>query len=138
MSETVEQLITNLIAAWNAHDVEGVTALYAPDYEEVDVGQTGPQRGPECIRRLMLYYLRAFPDLKLVLDDLITDGDRAALAWTLHGTQRGTIMNIPPTGRAVAVRGTSLLTVQDGKIRRGLRLWDVAGLLRALGLLPEL
>jgi len=47
-------------------------------------------------------------------------------------------MNIPPTGRAVAVRGTSVLTVEDGKIKRAFRIWDVAGLLRSIGLLPEL
>jgi hypothetical protein len=47
-------------------------------------------------------------------------------------------MNIPPTGRNVEVLGTSVLTVGDGKIARGLYIWDVAGLLRSIGLLPEL
>jgi hypothetical protein len=47
-------------------------------------------------------------------------------------------MRIPPTGRSIAVRGTSVLTVESGKIIRGLYVWDVAGLLRSIGLLPEL
>jgi len=28
--------------------------------------------------------------------------------------------------------------VEDGKIKRALRIWDVAGMLRSIGLLPEL
>jgi hypothetical protein len=47
-------------------------------------------------------------------------------------------MNIPPTGRAIVLHGVSLLTVSSGKITRASYLWDVAGLLRCLGLLPEL
>jgi hypothetical protein len=31
-----------------------------------------------------------------------------------------------------------VLTVEGGKITRALRVWDLAGLLRTLGLLPEL
>jgi ketosteroid isomerase-like protein len=46
--------------------------------------------------------------------------------------------DIPPTGREIEVRGVSLLTVEDGKITHGLNVWDTAGLLRALRLLPEL
>jgi hypothetical protein len=47
-------------------------------------------------------------------------------------------MHIPPTGRFATVRGVSILTFMDGKIYRGQYMWDVAGLLRAIGLLPEL
>ena len=47
-------------------------------------------------------------------------------------------MNIPPTGRAVRIRGVSLLTVADGRLKRARRIWDLAGLLRSFGLLPEL
>jgi hypothetical protein len=47
-------------------------------------------------------------------------------------------MHIPPTGRKIAVRGISVLTIENGKITRGLYVWDAAGLLRTTGLLPEL
>lgn len=37
----------------------------------------------------------------------------------------------------VAVRGISVLTVESAKITRGLYVWDVAGLLRSIDLLPD-
>jgi hypothetical protein len=39
----------------------------------------------------------------------------------------------------VQVRGVSLMTINEtGQIVRLNRIWDLAGLLRAIGLLPEL
>ena len=138
MTKTIEQLVNDLMTAWNAHDVDGVAAFYASDYEEVDVAQAQPQHGPDAVRRVMLYYLRAFPDLHITLDDLIVNGNRAVMIWTWRGTQKGRVMNIPPTGRCVQVRGTSVLTIEGDQIRRAFRVWDVAGLLRSVGLLTEL
>ena len=56
----------------------------------------------------------------------------------MRGTHHGTLMRIPPTGRQVAMRGVSILTIAEGKVTHGETIWDTAGLLRALGLLPEL
>jgi len=131
-------IVQNLIDAWNAHDPERIAAFYAPDYVGVDIGQPQPQNGPREIRALTAYYFRAFPDLQIKLDDLVMEGDKAVLIWTWTGTQNGTFMNIPASGRAVVVRGSTALTFQDGLIHRSTRIWDLAGLLRAIGLLPEL
>ena len=133
-----EETVRDLLEAWNAHDVGRIETFYAPDYEGVDVGLAGPQRGPQSASRNMERYLRAFPDLRFVEQDLIVQGNRAVLVWKANGTHEGRLMNIPPTGRRIAVHGTSVLTVEVGKILRGLYVWDVAGLLRSIGLLPEL
>jgi steroid delta-isomerase-like uncharacterized protein len=138
MSVSAQQLVTDLIAAWNSHDPERIAALYAPEYEESDVAQADSPRGRDGIRRTASLYLRAFPDLQVTLNELVVEGDRAALAWHWRGTHQGTFMRIPPSGRCVTVRGTSFLTIENGQITRGTRIWDLAGLLRAIGLLPEL
>lgn len=136
--ETHAQLIRDLVEGWNAHDIERVTALYAPDFVEEDVAVARPHRGPEAIRVTMRLYRRAFPDLKLIADQVLIQGDCISFAWILSGTHRGTLMHIPPTGRAVQVRGVSLITLEHGRIKHARRIWDLAGLLRAFGLLPEL
>jgi steroid delta-isomerase-like uncharacterized protein len=138
MDSTMSEFLHGFMTAWNAHDVRAVAAHYAPDYEEIDVARTQPQVGPDNVRRTLLYYLRAFPDFQVTLDDAIVDGERVAMYWTWTGTHRGTFMNIPATGHHVMVRGSSLVTMKDGKIQRALRIWDLAGLLRDLKLLPEL
>jgi len=138
MSESLNNLVTDLVDAWNTHDCDRVTAFYSPDYEGVDVSEAAPRRGRQGVRQALERFLRAFPDLYFTKEQAGIQDDQAALCWTARGTHLGTMMNIPATGRTIAVRGVSLLTLENQMITRGLHVWDVAGLLRAIGLLPEL
>lgn len=132
------QLVSELVEAWNSHDTGRVQDFYAPEYEGTDVGRAEPYRGPQGAARHMTSYLGAFPDLRFTQDETIVQDNSVALFWTAYGTHEGRLMNIPPTHRSIAVRGASLLTVEDEKVTRGLYIWDVAGLLRSIGLLPDL
>ena len=134
----MSEFLNGFMTAWNAHDARAVAAHYAPDCEDVDIARLMPQYGPDSVRRTLLYYLRAFPDLQVTLDEAIVNDERVAMYWTWTGTHRGTFMNIPATGHHVTVRGSSLVTLKEGKIQRAVRIWDLAGLLRDLKLLPEL
>ncbi|HET7478251.1 MAG TPA: ester cyclase [Rubrobacteraceae bacterium] len=136
--EEISQFVRELVEAWNSHDAGRVQDFYAPEYEGTDVGQAMPYHGPQGASRHMSGYLRAFPDLSFTQDEIIVQGARVALFWTAHGTHEGKLMNIPPTGKKIAVHGASQLVVQNGQVIRGLYIWDVAGLLRTIGLLPEL
>jgi predicted ester cyclase len=90
------------------------------------------------VRRYVLYNYMGFPDLHFELHETIAQGDKLVIVWTVRGTHKGRVMNIPPTGVKVEARGISVLTIQNGKITRSLRVWDVAGMLRHIGLLPDL
>ena len=138
MSQAAAQFATQFLEAWNAHDIGRLVALYAPAYEGMDVGDARPQRGLQGVRQTMARYLHAFPDLHFTEETTIVQGDRVALVWTARGTHQGKLMNIPPTGHPIEIRGASVFTLEGGKIKRATVIWDVAGFLRAIGLLPEL
>lgn len=127
-----------LVAAWNAHDLDALAACYAPDYVGQDVGAPTPRHGPADVRNAFARYVEAFPDLRFEIERMVVEGPSAIIVWYASGTHRGLLMRIPPTGRKVAVWGTSVLTIADGLITRGHNIWDVAGVLRAIGLLPDL
>ncbi|HEX6033850.1 MAG TPA: ester cyclase [Anaerolineales bacterium] len=124
--------------AWNSHDIEKVLAFYSSHYIAEDVGQAFLLRGHEGVRAMLDNYWQAFPDLEFTVTDTVTQDSRMTIVWMAEGTHQGTIMNIPPTGHRVAVRGVSILDVEDGLIIRGQSIWDLAGMLRHMGLLPEL
>ena len=138
MAEELGYFVRELLEAWNDHEVESIKEFYAPEYEGVDVAQAEPQRGPQGVSQTAERYLQAFPDLRFLEEETVVQDNRVVLVWTARGTHRGKLMHIPPTGRKISVCGVSSLTVEDGRITRGLYVWDVAGLLRAIGLLPEL
>lgn len=124
--------------AWNSHDIEKVIGLYSSQYIGEDVAQAFLLRGHEGIRAMLENYWRAFPDLEFTLTDTVAHDSRLAIVWMAEGTHQGAIMNIPPTGRRVVVRGVSILDVEAGLVVRGQYIWDMAGMLRHMKLLPEL
>jgi steroid delta-isomerase-like uncharacterized protein len=138
MSQTIHEFVNHLFAAWNSHDIEQVEKFYAENYIGVDVAQAVPQQGRAGFRSFYTQYLTAIPDFQLIVDDVIADGNRVAVAWNVCGTHRGTLMNIPPTGKTVTSRGVSMFTVENDRIQQATYIWDLAGLLRNIGLLPEL
>jgi steroid delta-isomerase-like uncharacterized protein len=90
------------------------------------------------LRAAVQRYVSAFPDLRFYQDNSVYQRGRLAVSWTATGTHRGHLMNIPPTGRSILIRGITLLTIRQGKVAHAYTMWDVAGLLRSIGLLPEL
>jgi steroid delta-isomerase-like uncharacterized protein len=124
--------------AWNSHDIEKVLSFYSPEYVGDDVGQASLLRGHEGLRAMLEMYWQAFPDLQFRVTDRLIQDSRLVVVWVAEGTHQGTIMNIPPTGHKVEVRGVSIIDVENGKVVRGQYIWDLAGMLRHMGLLPEL
>jgi len=124
--------------AWNSHDIEKVLSFYSQEYVGDDVGQASLLRGHEGLRAILESYWGAFPDLRFKVVSTLVDGNRIAIVWVGDGTHHGTIMNIPPTGHKVTVRGVSIIDVKDKMVVSGQYIWDLAGMLRHMGLLPEL
>jgi steroid delta-isomerase-like uncharacterized protein len=137
-TEETSRFITQLLDAMNSHDMDRVAACFSPHYQGVDVNEPAPQLGRVGIRQAMSRYLAAFPDLRFTQEDAVIEGDRVALQWTAHATHQGTVLHIPPTGKQVVVRGATFLTLQGGQIVSASYIWDVASMLREIGLLPEL
>jgi steroid delta-isomerase-like uncharacterized protein len=132
-------LPTQLLKAWNDHDLPRIASFYAPDFVGLDVNRPAPYYGPEGARGAAQAVFAIFPDLLVEGDCLVTEGDgRMAALWTARGTHSGGPMSIPATGRKVSLRGASFFEITDGRIVRAQHLWDLAGLLRSLGLLPDL
>jgi steroid delta-isomerase-like uncharacterized protein len=131
-------LTLQLVEAWNDHDIDRVAALYAPDYEGTDIASSAGQHGREAVAALFQRFWQGFPDLRITVRETVTQGELVALHWTARGTHSGSMLHIPATGREVEVQGMLFLEIRDGQAVRGSSVWDMAGLLRALGLLPDL
>jgi steroid delta-isomerase-like uncharacterized protein len=138
MTQPPDSLVHSLVEALNRHDFQSVAGFCAPEYQGTDCGQAGTQIGPAGLDAALAIYLQAFPDFTLEKVETIVQDGRVSLYWIGRGTHLGWLMNIPPSGKCVSVCGNTFLSLREGKIRRAETVWDVAGLLRAIGLLPEL
>jgi predicted ester cyclase len=64
---------------------------------------------------------KAFPDLRLVLEDVVAGGDKIAIRWTAHGTHKGeaahpALGRVKPTGRQMQATGVTILRIEGGKV----------------------
>lgn len=130
---SVSDLLDEWAAAWSSHDMDRVTALFTDDctYEDVTLGVVN--RGKEELRQFGNGFLAAMPDVKFPLHSKVVGQDRAALEWTMTGTQTGALGDLPATGKSCTVRGSSVLEVRDGRFSRCSDYWDMMTLLKQLG-----
>lgn len=92
--------------------------------------------GIEGSRQFINMYLAAFADLRLTVEDLIAEGDRVTVRFTLRGTHTGELMGLPPTGKQVTMTGIQIVRATDGKITENWINTDALGLLQQLGAIP--
>jgi predicted ester cyclase len=43
-------------------------------------------------------YLAVLPDMRATVEELVAEGDKVAVRWTVQGTQQGELLGILPTG----------------------------------------
>jgi len=82
----------------------------------------------------------AFPDLRLEIVQLLTDGPAAAAEGTLRGTHTGVLHTpngaVEPTGRAVELRWAAVYATEGDTLKSEHLFFDQMDFLGQLGLLP--
>ena len=81
-------------------------------------------------------FYAGFPDLYHTIDDVIADGNKVAVRFTLRGTHTGEFMGIAPTGKQIEVSAIVFQDIVAGKVTRLRADFDQAGMMRQLGLMP--
>jgi steroid delta-isomerase-like uncharacterized protein len=85
--------------------------------------------------RMWLAELRgAFPDYHVEVQDVIVEGDKAVVRERITGTNSGTLMGIPPTGRPICIEAIDIVRIDHGAIVEHWGIADSATMLRQLGL----
>jgi steroid delta-isomerase-like uncharacterized protein len=138
MSETNKTVSRRLIEeAFNQGKYDVIDELVAPTFVNHDP-LTGDTKGPEGTREVIEGYRSAFPDLKVTIEDQLAERDLVATRWTAKGTHKGELLGIAPTGKEATVTGLTIDRIKDGKIVESWNNWDTLGMLRQLGIVPEL
>lgn len=89
------------------------------------------------LHRQLQYFRSAFPDINVTFQDIIAEDDVVMLRQTMRGTHLGEFFGIPPTGKPVAMTGSHLFRIKDGKLVEHHANNDDLGMLRQLGAIPS-
>lgn len=101
-------------------DVAAADRYYAP----------GPLR--DGLKEFASELYRAVPDWRVVIDDVVAEGDKVVVRWTGRGTHLGEWNGSPPTGRQVTTTGIDIERFVDGRIVEENGEVDMLGFLKQL------
>ncbi len=136
-TEEIRAFCEKFARTWERADIPALLACYTEECEVVSPifnVLSGRSQLEASFRDLF----RGFSDYTIEIDDVIVDSERderAVLVFTAFATHRGEIFGVAGTGRRFEIRGAFILTFDDDRIARDVRLYDFTGMLIQLGVL---
>jgi len=134
----LQPLIDRYNEAWNAHDLDTIMSLHAPDmvFENHTAGETA--QGAE-VRAHIARIFESWPDIHFTTRRLYVREDLVTQEWTATATHVKTMrrgdVTAEPTGKRIEWRGMDVIPFENGLIKRKDVYSDSVSILRQVGLL---
>ncbi|HWN73864.1 MAG TPA: nuclear transport factor 2 family protein [Solirubrobacterales bacterium] len=125
-------------AAWNAHDLDAIMAMHAPDmvFENHTAGESAT--GEEARGHIGSIF-ETWPDIAFTTRRLYVREGLVVQEWTASATHAKTMRRgdlvAEPTGRRVEWDGLDVIPFEDGLVKRKDVYSDSVSILRQVGLL---
>ena len=138
-AEESKAIMRRFWAVWEQGNVDLLDELLAPEYVNHTLATPDLPPGPEGVKEVVSMFHSAMPDLRVVVEDMVAEGDKVATRYALEGTHRGELFGAAPTGGRLSIKSITLERVSGGKIREHWRVTDEMGMMRQLGVfaVPE-
>jgi steroid delta-isomerase-like uncharacterized protein len=141
MTTATDELHATIAAyndAWNAHDVDRIGSMHAPDivFENHTAGERA--EGEEALRHIAGIF-ESWPDITFETRRLYVREDLVVQEWTARAThvkplRRGDVV-AEPSGKRIEWKGMDVIPFEDGKVKRKDVYSDSVSILRQVGLL---
>jgi steroid delta-isomerase-like uncharacterized protein len=134
MTETNKTVAEQTMEALDRRDLDSVRARVAQ-------GSRFYGWAPETLdadghKAFMSALLAAFPDSRVIVDDVIAEGDKVVVRHRLQGTHQAELQGVPATGKQVQVNGIVIFRIENGKIAEAWLNADIMGMMQQLGVVP--
>jgi steroid delta-isomerase-like uncharacterized protein len=139
-TEENKAVVRRVFEEWNKGKraaIATVDELFAPDFVFHGTG-VFPDIDLADLKQFYSALWTPFPNVHFTIEDQIAEGDKVVTRFTFRGTHQGEFMGIPPTGKQVRFTGIEINRIKDGK---PVEVWanrDELGLLRQLGVIPQM
>jgi predicted ester cyclase len=93
---------------------------------------------PAGVKQYNVGFRAGAPDVVHTVEEIILEGELAAVIWTARGTHTGDLFGIPATGGPFTCEGITLFRLRGGRIVEHKTIWERADFLEQLGLIPKI
>jgi predicted ester cyclase len=122
---------------WNNRREDAIDEML--DDDVVGHGLTNAEgdtiRGKEDFKNLHRTFLSTYPDLKITVEDIVTEGDKMAGRCRVSATHAGEGLGLAPTNQPVEFTGMIIVRVNDGKIVEAWNEFDFMKMFTQIGAL---
>jgi len=136
-TEQNKALIRKHFESINNKDLKSALTQISPCLVDHGLRRSLPL-GPQGMRIFFDLQFSAFPDLHATIDDMIAEGDKVVARVTICGTNHGSFMGMPPTGKQATWSLIDISRIANGKMVEHWVEIDTISLMRQLGIVPPL
>ena len=122
---------------WNQGRNGAIDELLSAEGIGFGLAEPGTEiRGPAALKPFVRNLRDAFPDLHIVLEDMVAEGDKVAIRFRVTGTHKGDGLGFPATERKIDVTAITIIQFANGRLVHGWNNWDQLGMMEQLGVAP--
>jgi serine phosphatase RsbU (regulator of sigma subunit) len=116
--------------AWNQSNLEVIDEIFDRYISHQPNGSVH-ERGPQDVKRFVSEFRAAFPDLRLIMEEQIAEGDKVVSRGTIRGTQQGEFRGMAPTDEEMEIPGMAVFRFsEEGKVVESWDSYDQLSLMR--------
>lgn len=135
--EANKELVRRYIEEFaNAHTVEPLDELLTDDFQEHNPFAPEYPPGREALKAVAQGIFTAFPDVKVVIDYMVAEGDWVATRHSVTATNTGEFNGLPPSDNEAAWTEMHLFRIKEGQIAEHWVELNLMSILIQIGAMP--
>ncbi len=128
----MKAILDATLEVWNTGNVSLFDEIFSPEVV-LHHNDSEDLIGIEANKEWVTSSRTGLPDFNVTFDKIIINGEYGAVGWTSTGTNTGTFLGLPPTGKKVKFSGAFITHVVDGKTIEIWQHYDASSLMIQLG-----
>jgi steroid delta-isomerase-like uncharacterized protein len=120
---------------WNKGRAEAIDEMFAADGVANGLADEKgePLRGPEGFKVFFNKFRDAFPDIEVIVEDTIAEGDKVAARCVVRGRHQGDSLGFAATQQPMEITGIAIVRIRDGQIVEAWNNFDFMSMFQQLG-----
>ena len=120
---------------WNKGRAEAIPEMFADEgiAHGLSDDPANPMRGPSEFLPFHTQFREAFPDIEVVVEDQLAEGDLVATRCSVRGKHTGDSLGFAATQSPVEFTGITITRMKNGKIVEAWNNFDFMKMYRQLG-----
>jgi steroid delta-isomerase-like uncharacterized protein len=136
MSEENKELLRRWFdEVWNKGRTEAIDQMFDENgiAHGLSADRENPIKGPSNFRPFHTVFRQAFPNMMIVVEDMVAEGDKVAARCSVRGKHEGEFMGRSATQSPVEFTGMTIVRIDKGKIVEAWNNFDFLTMNKQLG-----